>query len=78
LPGPRGLPLIGSLHQFRASRAHLIFENWARKYGPVYRVSIGRKVVVIMSDHDATMKALRERPHDFTRSRVIRPLFADD
>jgi cytochrome P450 len=77
LPGPRGLPLIGSLHQFRASRAHLIFESWARKYGPVYRVSIGRKVVVIMSDHDATMKALRERPHDFTRSRVIRPLFAE-
>jgi cytochrome P450 len=77
LPGPRGLPLIGCLHQFRAERAHLIFEAWARQYGPVYKVPFGRKFVVILSDHEATMKGLRERPHDFTRSRVIRPLFAE-
>jgi cytochrome P450 len=77
LPGPRGLPLIGCLHQFRAERAHLIFEAWARQYGPVYKVPFGRKFFVILSDHEATMKGLRERPHDFTRSRVIRPLFAE-
>jgi len=77
LPGPRGLPLIGCMHQFRAERAHLIFEEWARRYGPVYKVPFGRKFIVIISDIDAAMKALRERPHDFTRSRVIRPLFAE-
>ncbi len=30
LPGPRGWPLIGSLHRWDASRAHLIMEQWAR------------------------------------------------
>jgi cytochrome P450 len=77
LPGPRGLPLIGCLHQFRAERAHLIFESWARQYGPVYKVPFGRRLVVILSDHEATMKGLRARPDDFTRSRVILPLFAE-
>ena len=47
------------------------------RYGPVYKVPFGRKFIVIISDIDAAMKALRERPHDFTRSRVIRPLFAE-
>jgi cytochrome P450 len=77
LPGPRGLPLIGCMHRFRAERAHLIFEAWAREYGPVYKVPFGRNHVVIISDIEAAMKALRERPHDFTRSRVIRTLFAE-
>ena len=71
LPGPRGLPLIGCLHQFRAERAHLIFESWARQYGPVYKVPFGRRLVVILSDHEATMKGLRARPDDFTRSAYL-------
>ena len=77
LPGPRGLPLLGSVNEFKADRAHLILEDWARKCRAVYKVRLGLKTLIIRSDHDAAMKALRELPEAFTRSRVVRPIFAE-
>jgi len=67
LPGPRGLPLIGSLHRWDASRAHLLLEQWAREYGQIYRVKLGPLPIVVISEPDAMMSVLRERPHDFRR-----------
>lgn len=77
LPGPRGLPLIGSLHRWEVSRAHLIMEEWAREYGPIYRFRLGPQPMVVVSDADATMTVLRERPHDFRRHFAIRPIFRE-
>lgn len=31
-PGPRGLPLIGNLHDVPASREWLAYANWSRQY----------------------------------------------
>ncbi|HEY2056212.1 MAG TPA: hypothetical protein VGH14_19955 [Solirubrobacterales bacterium] len=40
LPGPRRLPLLGNVHQLRASEMHLIAERWSDRYGPIYRFDI--------------------------------------
>jgi len=77
LPGPRGLPFIGSMLQFDANHAPTILENWARRYGQIYKVRLGRKTLVIMADHVAAMKAMRERPDHYTRARVVRPIFEE-
>ena len=42
LPGPRPLPLLGNLHQLHRARLHQDMEHWAREYGPLFRVALGR------------------------------------
>ena len=39
IPGPAGLPGVGSLLSFAAFRpkAHLVWSEWAAKYGPIYK-----------------------------------------
>jgi hypothetical protein len=68
LPGPRGLPLLGNaLALARASRIHLTSEGWARRYGPIARVKVGRRRIVGISDRDAINEILRDRPEGFRR-----------
>jgi cytochrome P450 len=77
LPGPRGLPLLGSLHRWEPSRAHLILEQWAREHGPIYRLRLGPQPMVVVSDADAIMSVLRERPNEFRRHFAVRPIFRE-
>jgi cytochrome P450 len=77
LPGPRGLPLLGQLHRWEVSRAHLILEQWAREHGPIYRFRLGPQPLVVVSEADAMMSVLRERPHDFRRHFAVRPIFRE-
>ena len=68
LPGPPGLPLLGNAHQLaRTSRLHLTAEQWARRYGPIIRVNIGRRRIVGISDSEEIHRILRERPDGFRR-----------
>jgi cytochrome P450 len=77
LPGPRGLPLIGMLHRWKASRAHLLLEDWAREYGPIYRLKLGPLPMVVISDAEAMMGLLRDRPLGFRRHFAVRPIFRE-
>lgn len=70
LPGPRGLPLLGNLLQIRLPRLHLDLERWARRYGPCYRIRLGRTPVLVVADHDAIALILRDRPDGFRRARA--------
>jgi cytochrome P450 len=70
LPGPPRLPLLGNAHQLiRTSRVHLTAERWARRYGPIMRVDIGRRRLIGISDADEIHRILRERPDGFRRWR---------
>src|ERR1700678_2912092 len=70
LPTPPRLPLIGNAHQLlRTSRLHLVAEEWARRYGPIVRVDIGRRRIVGLADPDELHRILRERPDSFRRWR---------
>ena len=41
LPGPKGLPFLGNIHQLDLTKFHLILERWAAQYGPVYLFRMG-------------------------------------
>jgi cytochrome P450 len=67
LPGPLQLPLAGNALQIRASRMHLQLEDWTRRYGPAYRLRIGRRDILVLTDHRLIGAALRDRPARFRR-----------
>jgi cytochrome P450 len=67
LPGPRRLPLVGNAHQVRATTMHLVAEQWAEAYGPIYRFDLGPRRFVVISDPDVVNEVLRERPDGFRR-----------
>ena len=71
LPGPAGLPGLGNALQLRPERLHLMIEQWGRRYGPVFRFSMGPREVVGFTDPDAINAILRERPHGYRRWREV-------
>src|SRR3954464_4131099 len=71
LPGPRGLPAIGNAHRIRPDRLHLAIERWGRRYGPVFRFSMGPRTVVGFTEPDAIGQILRERPDGYRRWREV-------
>lgn len=77
LPGPRRLPFAGNALQVRPDRLHLLAEQWADEYGPVFRFDIGRRPIVAVSRPDTIKAILRERPARFRRWSEISDVFRD-
>jgi cytochrome P450 len=67
LPRPRGLPLLGSMLQIDAAKLHLRLEQWARKYGALFRFTMGRQSFLVVADHAVFQTVLRNRPDQFQR-----------
>ena len=68
LPGPRGLPLLGNALQIDTTRLHQQFEAWSQTYGPFFRVQIGPRRLLVVSDHEHVATLLRQRPEGFRRT----------
>jgi cytochrome P450 len=77
LPGPSRLPLLGNLHQVRQATLHATAEEWCERYGPIFRVGLGPRPVVVIDDLDEINRILRERPDGFRRWREIQTIFAE-
>jgi cytochrome P450 len=74
LPGPRRLPLLGNLHQLRPATMHLSAERWAERFGPMYRIDLGPRRIVVVADPDIVNTVLRERPDGYRRWTEIESL----
>ncbi|MFZ0494131.1 MAG: cytochrome P450 [Methylocella sp.] len=77
LPGPRGLPFVGNIHQLDLTKLHLIVERWAAQYGPVYLFKMGSARVVALSDPKWYDQVLRARPETFARDSSVAPVFSE-
>ena len=72
LPGPRGIPLLGNALQFAPERFHLQLEQWARDFGPCYKLKLGKQLALVVGDHEVVAGVLRDRPHGFRRTPRVR------
>jgi cytochrome P450 len=77
LGGPRALPLVGNLLQFDMARLHQQMEGWALEFGPLFRIRIGRRNVLVLSDPDAIGVALRARPDTWRRLSSFEPILRE-
>jgi cytochrome P450/nitrite reductase/ring-hydroxylating ferredoxin subunit len=68
LPGPKPRPFFGNAHQVDLSKAHLVFEGWAKQYGPTFRFWRGRTPVMATSDAAMINEMLLARPETFRRA----------
>jgi len=71
LPSPKAWPLVGHTFQIRPDHFHQQMEQWSRELGPYYRIKIGARYYLIVSDHQAAARALRERPDGFDRTKRL-------
>jgi cytochrome P450 len=67
LPGPKGLPIIGNLHQIKFDKLHAQLENYALEFGAVFKVILGPLKFTVVSKPEIIQKILRARPADFRR-----------
>lgn len=70
LPGPRGLPFLGNALQLDSTRLHLIAEEWSRTYGEMYRLSMGGRRFLVLTNPETIAAVLRDRPDGFQRTRA--------
>ena len=75
LPGPRRLPLLGNLHQLRpADDAPAAPSAGRSEFGPLYRIDLGPRRIVVVADPDIVNTVLRDRPDGYRRWTEIESL----
>ncbi len=67
LNGPRGWPVLGNLPQLDIPRFHAQLEGWAKIYGPMYRLRMGPRDALVVSQPDLIASILRDRPDGWSR-----------
>ena len=65
-PGPRPIPIIGNKHQVPAKYPWMQFKSWAKEYGPVYTLWLGRRPTIIVSDPWVAVELLEKRSNKYS------------
>jgi cytochrome P450 len=74
LPAPSTLPWLGNLQQLDPKRLHAQLEAWRNALGPTYTFKLGPKRILVTSDIELALFALRDRPGHFRRLSTIEPV----
>jgi len=64
-PGPRNLPLVGSLFLFLKSHPHVVLRDLATKYGPVIFLRMGQIDTVVVSSPEMAQEVLQKKDISF-------------
>ena len=72
-PGPPRLPIIGNLHQV-GDRPHVSTAKFAKEYGPLISLRLGKQILVVASSPEAAIEILKTQDR-FLSSRVVPTAF---
>ncbi|XP_062903935.1 cytochrome P450 2K6-like [Mobula hypostoma] len=64
-PGPKGLPVIGNLHQVDLRKLHLSLQELSKIYGPIFSLRLGLERAVVLSGYEVVKDALVNRAEEF-------------
>lgn len=64
-PGPRGLPLVGSLLSLDPE-LHVYFARLAARYGPIFSIRLGSKLGIVITSGALAREVLREQDLAFS------------
>lgn len=67
LPGPKGLPILGSTLKIIGRQWQLSMLQWIREFGPMFKVDVRGGSFVVVTDRSIGSALLRERPDHFRR-----------
>lgn len=71
-PGPTPLPFIGNKLQLPKASPWIQFQEWSKKYGPIYTIFIGRQPMVIISDPAVATELMESRSSKYSsRPRMV-------
>ncbi|CCM01000.1 uncharacterized protein FIBRA_03048 [Fibroporia radiculosa] len=60
-PGPKGLPILGNIHQLPAKYQHETFTKWAAEYGDVFYIQICHKPAIVVNTLQAAHDLMEKR-----------------
>jgi len=63
-PGPRGLPIIGNLHQIDSSKLNIQLEQLSKVYGPLFSLKLGFKKAIVVSSAKLAKDILKDHDID--------------
>ncbi|XP_042146276.1 cytochrome P450 2K4-like [Ixodes scapularis] len=61
VPGPRGFPILGHLPFMRKGILGGKCVEWAKKYGPIFRIKVGVVDIIMLNDYPSIEKFLCEK-----------------
>ncbi|KAF4506522.1 hypothetical protein G6O67_006599 [Ophiocordyceps sinensis] len=60
-PGPRGLPVVGNIHQISRRYSWKQFQEWHKIYGPVISLRLGQLTFILLGNYEVTKELLDRR-----------------
>ena len=63
-PGPTPLPFLGN--KLPTSKPWLQFQEWAKTYGPIFTIWVGRRPTVVISDPNIAADLMEKRSHKYS------------
>ncbi|KAK9777193.1 putative Cytochrome P450 [Seiridium cardinale] len=71
LPGPKGLPLIGRVHDVPAEKTWLKFYEWSKEFGPIYQQDMFGSVHIWISSEEIAHELLSRRAATYSDRPMI-------
>src|ERR1700761_9309408 len=71
-PGPTPLPFVGNKFDIPKSQPWIQFQEWSKKYGPIFTLWIGRRPTLIISDPQIAVDLMEKRSNKYSsRPRMV-------
>nr|AFK43314.1 unknown [Medicago truncatula] len=70
-PGPRGLPIIGNLHQLDNSTLYLQLSKLSKIYGPIFSLQLGLRPAIVVSSAKIAKEIFKDNDHVFCNRPIL-------